>query len=79
MAYDEAISQLKSLSIIDAMPAYQSNMSGYLKQQIQLTQIAVEQQLVGYSEALKSSFSILDAEVDIDYKARREARKICPP
>ncbi|NNB68630.1 dermonecrotic toxin domain-containing protein [Pseudomonas fluorescens] len=70
VAYDEAISQLKSLSIIDAMPAYQSNMSGYLKQQIQLTQIAVEQQLVSYSEALKSSFSILDAEVDIDYKSQ---------
>ncbi len=67
-AYDEAISQLKSLSIIDTVPTYQSNMSGYLKQQLQLTQIALEQQVVSYREALKSSSPILDAEVDIDYK-----------
>ena len=44
-AYDEAISQLKSLSIIDTVPTYQSNMSGYLKQQVQLTQIDMEQQV----------------------------------
>lgn len=67
-AYDEAISQLKSLSIIDTVPTYQSTMSGYLKQQLQLTQIALEQQVVSYREALKSSSPILDAEVDIDYK-----------
>ena len=67
-AYDEAISQLKSLSIIEAVPTYQSNMSEYLKQQIQLTQVVVEQQLVGYKEALKASSLILDSEVDIDYK-----------
>lgn len=67
-AYDEAISQLKSLSIIDAVPTYQRNMSEYLKQQIQLSQIVVEQQLVGYSEALKASSPILDAETGIDYK-----------
>ncbi|AZE97428.1 hypothetical protein C4J96_5360 [Pseudomonas orientalis] len=67
-AYDEAISQLKSLSIIDTVPTYQSNMSGYLKQQVQLTQIAMEQQVVSYREALESSSPILDAEVDIDYK-----------
>ncbi|AZE58326.1 hypothetical protein C4K03_6219 [Pseudomonas synxantha] len=67
-AYDEAISQLKSLSIIDTVPTYQSNMSGYLKQQVQLTQIALEQQVVSYKDALQSSSSILDAEVNIDYK-----------
>ncbi|AZE86654.1 DNA polymerase III alpha subunit [Pseudomonas orientalis] len=67
-AYDEAISQLKSLSIIDTVPTYQSNMSGYLKQQVQLTQLAMEQQVVSYRAALESSTPILDAEVDIDYK-----------
>ncbi|KQM48682.1 hypothetical protein ASE80_11575 [Pseudomonas sp. Leaf15] len=67
-AYDEAISQLKSLSNIEAVPTYQSNMSEYLKQQIQLTQVAIEQQLVGYEQALKSSSTTLNAEVDIDYK-----------
>ncbi|MBY8929402.1 hypothetical protein J1G34_10200 [Pseudomonas sp. Wu6] len=72
-AYDEAISQLKSLSIIDAVPAYQGNMSEYLKQQIQLTQVVMEQQLVSYKEALKSSFPILDAEVDIDYKNQAQS------
>ena len=66
--YDEAISQLKSLSTIDAVPTYQSNMSGYLKQQVQLTQLALQQQLVSYQVALRASSSILEAEVDIDYK-----------
>lgn len=72
-AYDEAISQLKSLSIIHAVPTYQSNMSQYLKQQIQLTQIVMEQQLVGYREALESSSQILDAEVDVDYKKQAQS------
>ncbi len=66
--YDEAISQLKSLSIIDTVPTYLRDMSGYLQQQVQLTQLALQQQLLSYTDALKLSSSILDAEVDIDYK-----------
>ncbi|UOB24052.1 hypothetical protein MRY17_25765 [Pseudomonas orientalis] len=71
--YDEVISHLKSLSIIDAVPTYQSNMTGYLKQQVQLTQIALEQQLVSYKEALQSSSTVLEAEVDIDYKNQTQS------
>ena len=40
--YDEAISQLKSLSIIDAVPTYQSNMSGYLNVQRQSGDIIID-------------------------------------
>ncbi|KRP47415.1 hypothetical protein SAMN04490190_4062 [Pseudomonas libanensis] len=71
--YDEVIGQLKSLSIIDTVATYQSNMTSYLKQQVQLTQIALEQQLVSYKEALQSSFPTLDAEVDIDYKNQKQS------
>ena len=71
--YDEAINQLKSLSIIDAVPTYQSNMSGYLKQQVQLTQIALEQQLVSYKEALLSSSPVLEAEADINYQDQAQS------
>ena len=71
--YDEAISQLKSLSIIDTVPTYQSNMSGYLKQQVQLTQIALEQQLVSYKEALLSSSPVLEAEADINYQDQAQS------
>ncbi|RFD24413.1 hypothetical protein CER19_25645 [Pseudomonas sp. GL93] len=71
--YDEAVSQLKSLSIIDTVPTYQSNMSGYLQQQVQLTQLAMEQQLVSYREALQSSSHIFEAEVDIDYKNQAQS------
>jgi len=74
-AYDEAISQLKSLSIIDTVPTYQSNMSGYLKQQVQLTQIAMEQQVKSYKKALTASLPVLDAEVDIDYKNQAKIAK----
>ncbi|QXH75905.1 dermonecrotic toxin domain-containing protein [Pseudomonas salmasensis] len=71
--YDEAIGQLKSLSIIDTVPTYQSNMSGYLKQQVQLTQIALEQQLVSYKEALLSSSPVLEAEADINYQDQAQS------
>lgn len=71
--YDEAISQLRSLSIIDTVPTYQSNMSGYLKQQVQLTQIALEQQLVSYKEALLSSAPVLEAEADINYQDQAQS------
>lgn len=66
--YDEAIRDLKSLSTIDTVPTYQRDMSGYLQQQVQLAQLALEQQLASYTDALKSSSSVLDAQVNIDYK-----------
>lgn len=70
--YDEAISQLKSLSVIDTVPSYQGNLSGYLKKQVQLTQLAMEQRLSTYRDALEAASPILDAEVDIDYQSQAQ-------
>lgn len=71
--YDEAISQLKSLSIIDTVSGYQGNLSDYLKKQLQLTQLAMEQRLSAYRDALEAASPILDAEVDIDYQSQAQA------
>ncbi|WLH84789.1 dermonecrotic toxin domain-containing protein [Pseudomonas sp. FP2338] len=69
--YDEAIDQLKSLSVIDTVPDYQSNLSSYLEKQVQLTQLALDQRLSTYGEVLASA-TALDAEVDIDYRAQAQ-------
>lgn len=72
--YDEAISQLKSLSIIDTVPkSTRSNMSGYLEATSAIDLIALEQQLVSYKEALLSSSPVLEAEADINYQDQAQS------
>ena len=70
--YDEAIRQLKSLSVIDAVPGYQRDLSGYLEKQVQLTRLAIDQRLTTYEAVLKAASPILDAEVDIDYQSQAQ-------
>ena len=66
--YAETIRQLRALSVIDTVPNYQSSMIGYLRKQLQLTSLVIEQHLLPYSEALSSATSVLDAVADIDYQ-----------
>lgn len=71
--YNQALSDLKSLSAINTVPDHQSYLGEYLQKQVQLTQVAMEQELVGYTAALQSVSPVLDAEVNIDYKHQAQS------
>lgn len=73
--YDVPIRQLRSLSIIDNVPNYQSSMIDYLHKQLLLTRSAINQRLPRFRETLESSVPSLESVTGIDAKTKTQTAR----
>ncbi|MGR3886618.1 dermonecrotic toxin domain-containing protein [Pseudomonas sp. 1152_12] len=66
LEYEEPIRQLRALGIIDAVPNYQSLMINYMKNQLMLTEAAIDEQLPAYRDTLLAALDMLQSTEPLD-------------